>query len=155
MLRILTLVLAFAAAPAWAAGPTISVSGARIVEGRGLGLGPLGSKPCGATGQATFHVTFSDPDGVTYADVRLGSVRVRPEVTPQVRTAIWVPDYARPDRFYRWRYENTDRPSVSHTIPITVDLVPGAGAIPVEIFAKDARGTLTIRNFRVIPAACR
>jgi hypothetical protein len=153
MLRILTLTLALAAMPAWAAGPSVSVAGARVVEGPRLGLGP--AQPCAARGDVTIHVTFTDPDGVTYADVRLGSVRVRPEVTPQVRAAIWVPDYSRPDRFYRWRYENRDRPSVSHTIPITVELVPGVGSVPAEIVAKDARGALTIRHFRLIPAACR
>lgn len=155
MVRSLALVLALAAAPAWAAGPGFSISGAQAVgfrEAPALVKGPA----CGASGSTTIHVTFSDPDGIAYAAVALGSARTRPDVTDQARAWLWIPDYARPQRAYRWRYEDTDgRLAVRHTIPVEIDLLPAAGPIWTEVMAKNGRGGLTVRRFALQPDACR
>jgi hypothetical protein len=155
MIRSLTLVLALVAAPAWAAGPGFSISGARAVgppEMPALVKGPA----CGASGSTTIYVTFSDPQGIAYAAVDLGATRTRPDVTAQADAWLWLPSYARPARAYQWRYEDTDgRLSVRHTIPMEIDLAPAAGPIWTEVMAKDGRGAMTIRRFALRPDACR
>jgi hypothetical protein len=151
----LALALALAAAPAWAAGPGFSISGARTVgipELPALARGPA----CGVSGSTTIHLTFSDPDGIAYAALDLGAVRTRPDVSAQAEASLWLPNYARPARAYRWRYEDTDgRLYARHTISAEIDLVPSAGPIWTEVIAKDGRGAMTIRRFALRPDACR
>ena len=157
MIRILTLALALAAAPAWAAGPGFTISGATVYGLPELEeVAPLIGPECGTAGRTRIYVTFADPDGIAYAAVTLRSVQVRPDVSDQAETWLWIPDYARPARGYRWRYEDTDgRLQLRHTIPIAIELVPGAGPIPAEIMAKDGNGALKVRELALIPAACR
>ena len=156
MIRILTLALALAAAPAWAAGPGFTISGATAYGVPGLEeIAALTGPECGVAGRTRIHVRFADPDGIAYAAVTLRSVQVRPAVSDQAETWLWIPDYARPARGYRWRYEEPAATRTRHTIPIVVELVPGAGPIPAEIMAKDGDGALKVRTLALVPAACR
>ena len=155
MIRSLMLVLAFAAAPAWAAGPGFTILGAQKV-----GVPELPALtwagPCAAFGTTTIGVTFTDPDGIAYAAVRLGAVAARPAVSDQAETWLWIPDYARPARGYQWRYEDSDgRLYLRYTLPVQIDLVPGTGPIWTEVIAKDGSGAMTIRRFGLVPDACR
>ena len=155
MIRLLTLLLGLAAAPAWAAGPGFSISNAEVVGVPGLPeLAVMTGARCGATGRTTVYVTFADPDGIAYAAVTLGAVQARPGVSEQAETWLWLPDYARPKRGYRWRYEDKPPLRTRHTVPVTIDLVPWAGPIPTEVMAKDGRGGMTIREFALVPDAC-
>ena len=155
MIRSLTLVLALAAAPAWAGGPGFAIAGADVVNL--WGFPALARAPaCGASGTTTIYVTFADPEGIAYASVSLGAVRARPGVSERAETWLWLPDYARPNRGYQWRYEDTEGGLFArHTLPVQIDLVPSAGAIPAQVMAKDGVGAMTIRRFALIPDACR
>lgn len=156
MIRTLTLAIALLATPAFAGGPGFTISGARAVGIPGLPeLAAATGARCRASGRTTIHVTFSDPEGIAYAAVDLGAVQVRPGVSARARTWLWLPDYARPARGYRWRYEEDGVLATRHTIPVTIDMVPGAGPIPTEVMAKDGTGAMTIRTFALMPAACR
>ena len=156
MIRILTLALALVAAPASAQGPGVSISGASIVGLPGLEEFAAAHGPeCGASGRTSISVTFADPEGITYAAVDLRSVQVRPAVPDRAETWLWLPGYARPKRGYRWRYEQVPATRTRHTIPIAIELVPGAGPIPAEVVAKDGTGAMTIRRFALRPADCR
>lgn len=156
MIRILTFALALAAAPAWAGGPGFTISGARAYGLPGLeDIAPYTGPACGAAGRATIHVTFSDPDGIAYAAVDMRSDEVRPAVSEQAETWLWIPGYSRPARSYQWRYEEPDATRTRHTIPIQIVVQPNARPIPTEIMTKDGKGALKIRRFALIPTVCR
>jgi hypothetical protein len=155
MVRVVTLILVLIASPSLAAGPAVSISGASAVGVPGLPqVSAYTGAPCRASGLARIYVTFTDPDGITYAAVNLNSVGVRPAVSAQDEAWLWVPSYARPKRGYQWRYEDLGATRTRHTIPITIDLVPGARPILTEIMAKDGSGALRIRTFALVPDAC-
>ena len=156
MIRILTLALALAAAPASADDPDITIFGATAYGVPGLEeITALTGPECGVAGRTRIDVTFTDPDGISYAAVTLRSVQVRPAVSDRAETWLWIPDYARPARGYRWRYEEPAATRTRHTIPVVIELVPGAGPIPAEIVAKDGDDALTVRTLALVPAACR
>lgn len=156
MIRILTLALALATAPAWAAGPGFTISGATAYGLPVLDeLAPLFGPECRVSGRTRIDVTFSDPDGIAYAAVTLRSSEVRPAVSDRAETWLWIPSYARPARGYRWRYEEPTATRTRHTIPMAIEVFPGAGPIPAEIVAKDGSGALKIRELTLIPTACR
>ncbi len=156
MIRTLTLLLALAGAPALANGPDFSIAGARVVGIPGFEEITARSGPrCNATGRARIDVTFTDPDGIAYAAVDLRSSQVRPAVSEQAETWLWIPNYERPERSYRWRYEDPAALRTLYTIPIALELIPGAGPIPTEVMTKDGKGGLKIRRFALVPSACR
>ncbi len=156
MIRSLILLLALAAAPALAGGPDFSIAGARVVGLPGFEeITAITGPDCNATGRTRINVTFADPDGIAYAAVDLRSSQVRPAVSEQAEARLWIPNYERPERAYRWRYEDPAALRTSYTIPIALELIPGAGPIPTEVMTKDGRGALKIRRFALVPAACR
>lgn len=156
MIRALTAALALAAAPAFAAGTEFNISGASTVGWSGFSdLAALGGPHCNGSPRTRIDVTFSDPDGIAYAAVDLSSVHVRPAVSADVATWLWIPDSARAKRNYRWRYEEKAASRTTKTIPVAVDVMAGAGPIPAEVMAVDGKGRLSVRTLALFPTACR
>lgn len=156
MIRVLAAAFALAAAPALAAGPEINISGASTVGLPGLNkLAALGGPHCTGAPRTRIDVTVTDPDGIAYAAIDLSSAHVRPVVSANAATWLWIPDSSRSRRSYRWRYEEKTASSTMRTVPAVIDVVAGAGPIPAEIIAVDGKGRLTIRNIALFPTACR
>ncbi|MBM9595758.1 hypothetical protein [Roseitranquillus sediminis] len=150
MIRFLTLAVVAALATASAASadaPTAVITGARAAE-------PI-STVCLGGGRARFYVTFSDPDGISYAAVHLAADSIRPAVPERTKTWLWIPDYARDQRAYRWRYEDPSASRTSRTIPVVVDVMQGSRPLTVHLEAKDAGEGLLIEEVEILPSVCR
>lgn len=156
MIRVLAAVLALAAAPALAAGPGIDISGASTVGMSGFAdLAALGGPHCTGAPRTRIDVTVTDPDGIAYAAIDLSSAHVRPVMSANAATWLWIPDSARPKRSYRWRFEEKAATRTTRTVPMAIDVVAGAGPIPAEIMAVDGKGRMSVWSIALFPAACR
>ena len=110
---------------------------------------------CRRSGLARMRFTFADPEGVAYAAVHIGAVAVRPAVSDRAETWLWLPDYARPERKYRWRYEDPAATRDARTLPVAVEVVAGAGPLEVTLIGKDGSGDMITSELEVVPALCR
>ena len=108
-------------------------------------------------GPALLFFAFADPDGIDYAAVQIGAETVRPAVSERAETWLWIPDYAREKRAYRWRFEDTGVLRARRIIPVALEIVPGDEPLNVHVETKDGDENLEVVDFTLSRAAiaCR